>query len=589
MTSPKAHAIHYQVCFPHPNEHRYEVNIEVRHPAAHQAFQMASWIPGSYLIREFAKQVHSVSAWQGNRRLKLRMTGKDTWEVENDGSQAITLRYQVMAHDDSVRTAWLDARRGFFNGTSLFMQVLGQTHEPVSLTVEPNTHLPRWRLASSLTPVRIRPNGFGTYQADHFDELVDHPVEMGEFWDAEFETRGVNHRLVVSGATPRFDGDRLLRDTQAICESAIRFWHGRGRPPFDRYVFMLNVLPNGYGGLEHRNSTALVAQHSDLPRRGSANDHEGYHNLLGLISHEYFHTWNVKRLKPAEFSPYDLQSENLTELLWFFEGFTSYFDDVLLVRSGLLSHAQYLARLQKTLTQVEQTPGRNRHTLAQSSFEAWTKYYRPDPQTHNLTVSYYTKGSLVALCWDLLLRSEGHCLDEVMRLLWRKTRGGPMTESDWLHALEAVRGKPCLREHRAWVHGTGELPVHEWLKRHGVGIAPHTRGWAQSLGMRLQGGAGMRISHVLSGSWAARAGFAPGDDWVAIGEGESFDRAWRIESFEDLTTYAAFDRPLKAWVFRRRQGLCLSLPPMKAMETSSSTRLQVVDPDAMRRWLDDAA
>ncbi len=585
MNAKKTLAVHYQVSFPHPNEHRYEVSIEVRHPAPQQAFQMASWIPGSYLIREFVKQVHSVTAWQGSKRLKLQMTGKDTWQADNDGTEPITLRYQVMAHDESVRTAWLDSRRGFFNGTSMFMQVLGQSQDPVSMNIEPNEALPHWRLATSLSPLKIRANGFGTYHAQDFDELVDHPVEMGDFWEARFEVRGVEHRLVVSGASPRFDGERLLNDTRAICESVMRFWHGRGRPPFDRYVFLLHVLPSGYGGLEHRNSTALVAQHSDLPKRHSPNDHEGYHNLLGLISHEYFHTWNVKRLKPAEFSPYNYQTENLTELLWFFEGFTSYYDDLLLVRAGLLSPAQYLARLQKTMTQVDQTPGRHRHPLAQSSFEAWTKYYRADSQTHNLTVSYYTKGSLVALCWDLLLRSEGHSLDEVMRLLWRETHGGPMTEADWLDALETVRGKSCRREHRAWVHSTGELPVHEWLAQHGVGTASHRASWPQILGLRVQSGSGIRISHVLSGGWASRAGFAPGDEWVAIGEGRSHEDAWRIESLDDLSTYAALDRPLKAWVFRRRQGLSLDLPAMKRFESASSTRLDVQDRDALERWL----
>ena len=584
----KAPGIHYQVRFPNPQEHGFEVSIEIAHPLPQQSFQMASWIPGSYLIREFVKQVHSVSAWQGSKKLSLRMTSKDSWQVDTDGSHPLTLRYHVMAHDDSVRTAWLDTRRGFFNGTSLFMQVLGQTEERVTLNVTPPESLHRWRLATSMKPLKVRANGFGTYGAENFDELVDHPVEMGEFWEGQFKSRGVLHRLVVAGAPPRFDGDRLLKDTQQICESIMKFWHGRGRPFFDRYVFLLNVLPSGYGGLEHRNSTALLAQHSDLPKRQARNDHEGYLNLLGLISHEYFHTWNVKRLKPTEFSPYRYQSENHTELLWFFEGFTSYYDDLLLHRAGLLSTAQYLARLQKTITQVEQTPGRTRHSLAQSSFEAWTKYYRADSQTHNLTVSYYTKGALVALCWDLTLRHEGHRLDDVMRLLWTQTRGGPMDEAHWLSALETIRGKPCLREHRAWVHGRGELPLQHLLGQHGVSFQAHAPAWPQRLGLRVTPGSGIRISHVLTNGWASKSGFAPGDEWVAIGEGNSFDQAWRIESLDELSTYAALDRPLKAWVFRRRQGLLLNLLPMKHMEQPNAWRLDVQDAQAVKRWLSDS-
>ncbi len=578
--------IAYQVRFPEPERHVYEVTIRVDQPAPTQCFQMASWIPGSYLIREFAKQVHGVGAWQGQRKLAIDMVGKDLWQVQADPQQPLEIRYRVMAHDDSVRTAWLDTRRGFFNGTSLFMRVVGQHDQAVTVDIQAPESLAQWQLATALRALKVKSSGFGLYTASSFDELVDHPVEMGRFWSGEFKLRGVVHRLVVSGASARMDGQRLLHDTQKACEAVMSFWHGaRGRPPFDRYVFLLNTLPTGYGGLEHRNSTALLAQHSDLPRRDSANDHEGYLNLLGLISHEYFHTWNVKRLKPAQFEPYDYQQENLTQLLWFFEGFTSYYDDLLLRRAGLLSTAQYLARLQKTLTQVTQTPGRKQHSLAQSSFEAWTKYYRADSQSPNLTVSYYTKGSLVALCWDLTLRLEGHCLDDVMRLLWRQTQGGPMTEADWLQALQTVRGRSGAREHKAWVHGTHDLPVLDLLAQHGVGTKAHPLPWNQRLGLRLQSGAGLSIAQVLDDTWAARAGFAPGDEWVAVGEGQELHQAWRLLTLDDLDTYAAVDKPLKAWVFRRRQGLMLNLPSLRELAKPSGERLDIQDAAKIKRWL----
>ena len=316
--------IAYQVRFPEPERHVFEVTLRVAHPSATQGLQMASWIPGSYLIREFVKQVHAVSAYQGGRKVAIAMAGKDLWHVQADPHQALEVRYQVMAHDDSVRTAWLDTRRGFFNGTSLFMQVVGQQDQAVSVDIQAPATLSHWQLATALRAVKVKANGFGTYTASNFDELVDHPVEMGRFWSGKFTLRGVVHRLVVAGASPRLDGQRLLHDTQKACEAVMAFWHGpSGRPPFDRYVFLLNTVPSGYGGLEHRNSTALLAQHSDLPKRGSPNDHEGYLNLLGLISHEYFHTWHVKRLKPQDFAPYNYQQENLTELLWLFEGFTA--------------------------------------------------------------------------------------------------------------------------------------------------------------------------------------------------------------------------------------------------------------------------
>src|SRR6201999_3777529 len=235
------------------------------------------------------------------------------------------------------------------------------------------------------------------------------------------------------------------------------------------YVFMLNVVDDGYGGLEHRRSTALICARRDLPRHGSARKAEGYTTLLGLISHEYFHTWNVKRLRPAEFARYDYGRENYTELLWLFEGFTSYYDDLLLRRAGRIADAGYLRLLNKTINQVLQTPGRQVQSVADASFDAWVKYYRQDEQTPNSTVSYYTKGALVALCFDLTLRAEGNgTLDQAMRLLWKNSEGGPIDEADFAASLEAVGGRSFSKEIASWVHSTDELPLSDLLRAHGV-------------------------------------------------------------------------------------------------------------------------
>ncbi len=285
--------------------------------------------------------------------------------------------------------------------------------------------------------VVIDRQGFGTYlAAANYDELADSPVEMGDFWSANFDVCGVPHRFVVSGATASFDGDKLIADTRAICETEMRFWHGdkigkRGGPaaPFDRYVFMLNAVDDGYGGLEHRHSTALICTRRDLPQIGARKQPDGYTTLLGLISHEYFHTWNVKRMRPAEFSRYDYARENYTRLLWLFEGFTSYYDDLLLRRADRIDDAAYLKLLNKTVNQVLQTPGRQVQSVADASFDAWVKYYRQDEQTANTTVSYYTKGALVALCFDLTL-AQG--------------RQGNAGRRQWqaLLKVEAQRGRP---------------------------------------------------------------------------------------------------------------------------------------------------
>jgi predicted metalloprotease with PDZ domain len=422
----------------------------------------------------------------------------------------------VHAYDNSVRTAWLDAQRGFFNPTSLCLRVWGQTDLPHVLELPAVQECPQWRVATSLRAMKINAHGFGSYTAANYDELADAPVEMSDFWSGHFSSKGVPHRVVVTGAAPSFDGTRLLADMQAICDTEIAFWHGRGKAAHSHYVFLINAVADGYGGLEHQYSTALICKRDDLPRKGEATASDGYIGLLGLISHEYFHTWNVKRLRPAAFERYDYTQENYTDLLWFFEGFTSYYDDVLLCRAELISPAVYLKLLSKTINQVWQTPGRKRHSAAQSSFEAWTKYYRTDANSANLTVSYYTKGALIGLCLDLSLRQSGHSLDEVMRGLWKRCKAGPMTEQDLLAVLKDTTGRSWQRELKAWVHGTAELPVLDLLQAQGVSVLQDAAPMAQQLGLRVQENHAVQIQTVLNGGAAEAAGFAPGDEWLGI-------------------------------------------------------------------------
>ena len=325
-----------------------------------------------------------------------------------------------------------------------------------------------------------------------------------------------------------------------ICETAIAFWHGAaGRPPFDRYLFLLNAVDEGHGGLEHRSSTALVSPRRDLPRRpqpGEGGDRaaraeasDGYAGVLGLIAHEYFHAWNVKRLKPRDFAALDYGRENYTELLWFFEGFTSYYDDLLVARSGLVEAPRYLKLLGKTITTVAATPGREVQSVAAASFDAWVKYYRQDENTPNATVSYYAKGSLVALAFDLTLRSQGKgSLDDVMRRLWSASGGGPIDEAGIAAAFEAVGGRSYAAEIAAWVHGTEELPLEALLARFGVEFDRQPATLAQRLGVRVSEGAltGVKVTHVLRGSAGERAGLAPGDELIAAG-------GWRLRRLDD--------------------------------------------------------
>lgn len=581
-------AVHYRIELADLHAHLFRVTLTIARPQAQQRVALPVWIPGSYLVREFAKHLQRLQARQGGKAVALQQLDKCSWQIDCTPQRPLVLSYEVYAYDNSVRTAWLDATRGFFNGTSLCLRVLGLEDTPHELELAPSRATSHWSAVSGLTPVKLNRRGFGLYRAADYDELVDCPFELGDFWCGSFKAAGIPHRFVVAGAPPSFDGERLLADVRRICETEIRFWHGEGKrtsrkPPFYSYVFMLNATDDGYGGLEHRNSTALICSRRDLPRLG-ARPGDGYTTLLGLISHEYFHTWNVKRLRPAEFTRYDYSQENYTRLLWFFEGFTSYYDDLLLRRAGLIDDAGYLKLLNKTVNQVQQTPGREVQSVAQASFDAWVKYYRQDENTPNATVSYYSKGALVALCLDLSLRAEGsNTLDEVMRALWQRCRGGPMTEEDLLQVLHDVSGRVWTRELQRWVHSTAELPLRELLQRHGVAVHDEPAQLAQQLGLRVSEGTSIQVKTVLRGGAAEQAGLAAGDEWLGVEVGSGKARSsWRLTRLDDLPLYAGSHSKVRALVARDRRLLQLPLTLPRGVTT---WRLSAGDAARVAAWL----
>ena len=577
------------------NAHLFEVELHVAQPAAQQQLSMPVWIPGSYLVREFARHAFDFSAVEGDTAVDFVTLSKHQWQVNCSGKAPITVRFRVYAFDNSVRTAWLDAARGFFNASSLCLRVAGQTDAPQTLDLIAPEHLPHWRAATALLPLSaqtVHANGFGQYQAADYDELADSPVEMGDFWQGEFEAGGIPHRFVVAGAPASFDGERLLADAKAICTTEIRFWHPAGdAPPFGHYVFMLNAVDDGYGGLEHRASTALICAQRDLPRVGEPKPAAGYTTLLGLISHEYFHTWNVKRLRPAEFTRYDYDRENYTDLLWFFEGLTSYYDDLFLLRAGLIDTPTYLGLLTKAINQVQEAPGRLVQSVAAASFDAWVKYYRMDENTPNATISYYTKGALIGLCLDLSLRLEGHSsLDAVMRALWQRCQGGPMQESDVAAVLEQLSGRAYTQELADWVHGTTELPLESLLTRAGVTVHHDPAAIAQCLGLRcMPQDGGLRIKTVLRGGLAEQAGFAAGDDWLGVelpaSDGQAA-HAWRLRTLDDLPCVAGPHTTLTALVGR---GARLQRLPLRYLREATSWRLTVSDRTQLADWLQPSA
>ncbi|MEY8879438.1 MAG: M61 family metallopeptidase [Leptothrix sp. (in: b-proteobacteria)] len=575
--------VRYQVELADLSAHQYRVTLTLDRPAAQQVLSLPVWIPGSYLVREFARHLSALTARQGSRTVALVALDKQRWQADCSGRGALVVSYLVYAFDASVRTAWLDSERGFFNATSLCLAAESRESEPHQISLG---KLPAgWQVATGLPKLDKTQAGPSTWLAPSYDALIDHPFELGPFWRGQFNACGVPHEFVVAGAPPGFDGARLLADAQRICEAQIRFWHGddpaQNPPPFERYVFMLAAVDDGYGGLEHRNSTALICNRRDLPRHPPASAHaaatpaplsDGYVTLLGLISHEYFHTWNVKRLKPAEFSPYDLSRENPTELLWFFEGFTSYYDDLFLLRAGLIDAARHQRLLAKTINQVLGTPGRWVQSVAQASFDAWLKYYRPDENSANATVSYYTKGALVGLALDLTLRGEGRgSLDAVMRRLWQVGHAddglGAITEADIADALQHVGKRAYDAELARWVHGTDDLPLAELLASIGLVWRREAPTLAQRLGARVtEAPAGLKVQAVLRGGAAEQAGLAAGDELIALG-------GWRLAKLDDLPLYGAFEQPLALLASRDRRLLHLTLPAAAAASVDGAVSL----------------
>jgi predicted metalloprotease with PDZ domain len=524
--------IRYSIVPKQPAAHLFEVTVTVTDTdSAGQRFMLPVWIPGSYMVREFARNIVTLRAFnEAGRKVRIEKTDKHTWQAAPVNG-ALTLRYEVYAWDMSVRAAHLDDTTGFFNGTSVFLAAVGHEVAPCLVDIQKpaGPAYRNWRVATALPEARgTKRYGFGEYSAQNYDELVDHPVTLGEFALATFKAHGVPHDIVIAGRVVALDMARLAADLKRICEAQIALFEPKSKKaPVDRYVFMTQAVSDGYGGLEHRASTALICNRTDLPVEGRPQITEGYRTYLGLCSHEYFHTWNVKRIKPAAFAPYDLTRENYTSLLWLFEGFTSYYDDLILVRSGLIKPEEYFALLGKVVGGVLRGSGRLKQTVAESSFDAWVKYYRQDENAPNAIVSYYTKGSLVALAFDLTIRAQTNnrkSLDDVMRLLWQRFgrdfyRGKPVGVAE--DEIEAIFAEATGAELGALfeqaVRSTRDLPLETLLEPFGISLAPEPdRNAKPSLGARLRGGADCTLAAVHDGSAAQKAGLSAGDVLVAI-------------------------------------------------------------------------
>ena len=530
--------IRYRVTPADPRAHLFSVTCTVTAPDPQgQVLRLPAWIRGSYLVRDFAKHVVDLRARDDAGPVAFERLDKSSLRCA-PARGALTLDYTVYAFDDSVRKAFLDSRRGFFNGSSLFYAVAGREGEPVEVELVRGAapDCARWCVAGAMTPLAVDADGWGTYRAWDYEEALDHPFELGDFLRVDFRAGGIPHSIVLAGRCEP-DTGRLARDVTRIVEAQRRLFNNE--PKIDRYLFLTRVLGAGYGGLEHRASTALVCARNDLPTVGANGLPREYRTFLGLVSHEYFHLWNVKRIAPAAFLDSDLSAEAYTGDLWHYEGVTSYYDDLMLLRAGIFDAPAYLDLVAETATRLSRTPGRLTHTLADASFETWVKYYQPDENSPNATVNYYIKGALAALCLDLYLRLHTTAtLDAVMRELWqrygRDGRDGRNGKGVPERGLEAVAGELAGRDlapqFDAWLRTTAELPLAELLAEFGVEarlraalgdadlggrVGASSKAAGAALGIKLRPGE-MTVAHVVAGGAAQRAGVSGGDALVAL-------------------------------------------------------------------------
>ena len=529
--------LHYSVVLLNPHAHTFQVTLTIKNPNIDgQLLSLPAWIPGSYMIRDFAKNITTIKAYSNNNPIQLTKIDKSTWQAASTKAE-LTLEYEVYAWDLSVRSAHFDMTHAFFNGTSLFLMPHGFENGPSIVNIEKptDTKYSSWKITTSLNSKKVDSLGFGTYEADNYDDLIDHPVEIGTHTEFDFSVENTTHKMAFTGVHRAYE-ERLKQDLTKICQTHCTMFGEL--PELKEYVFLTMVTGDGYGGLEHRSSTSLMCSRDDLPLANEPKEpNEKYRNFLGLCSHEYFHTWNIKRIKPDSFMPYNLTSETYTRQLWAFEGITSYYDELALVRSNVISLDSYLELIGQTITRVLRGKGRFNQSVAESSFEAWTKFYKQDESAPNAIVSYYAKGALLALCLDLTIRKNTNnekSLDDIMRFLWvnfgKKSIGLPEAEIESI--VSKVSGFDLTTFFKKYLYGVEELPLKELLSEFGIryNLRPTTsvddKGGKElksdrkdhvSIGARFAiDNLGAKITQVFSNEGAEHAGLSAGDIIIAI-------------------------------------------------------------------------
>jgi len=586
--------LRYTVDFSSADQHLFNLELHIpSHQHQQLTLSLPSWLPGSYMIRDFAKNIINLSATD---QVEITAIDKQSWQV-NTGGKACIIRYQVYALDHSVRTAFLDRQRAFFNGSSVFLAVVEMSDIEHLLEVKAPQFSNQWQVATGLPRANNTAKyHFGHYVAADYAQLIDCPFEVAPFDHVEFEVAGVCHHLILSG---RHYGDlpRIASDLTKLCQHHIDLFERdiEQTPPFSEYWFLTNILPNGFGGLEHKNSTALLCSTFDFANKNSPIEvNDSYQSFLSLASHEYFHAWNICRIKPQEFIPYPLDQECYTQQLWAYEGITSYYDDFSLYRSGIISFEKYLSLLSKTISRVNRGQGQSKQSVIESSFYTWTKFYQQGADAQNNIVSYYTKGSLVALWLDLTIRERSHyqySLDDVMRKLWQDF-GKPNIGTklnDIIDIASALIKQDLTQELLELLHGKTTIPLQKLLDNVGVALEsqaskvqspliPSTCEHNPYLGISIKASdTGVVVTTVAQDSPAEQAGINAQDQLIA------FDKLV-LSSTNLATVVANLSLGQSFAVDFIRQGQLLTTELTLVESPQELSKLVVTKPDLTVRW-----
>lgn len=564
--------LHYQIEFDDYRQHLIHVTLRfLANPT--QVLALPTWIPGSYLIREFSKHIEAVKAYdEAGRILKIQKFEKNKWRLFNTDHELITVEYDVYAYDLSVRGAYVDQTRLYVNPACACLGLEGQEDKAIEVEVFLPNELKHFQLATGLAAKSLV-KGRYTLKAKNYAELIDGPFELAEQTRFSFEAAGIPHEFVVSGKHA-MNATRMQQDLEKICATEIAMF---GSAPFQDYTFMTMATGNSYGGLEHPNSTSLITPRDDLPKANEPEEpSKEYQRFLGLCSHEYFHSWLVKFIRPDSFVNYDLNREGYTSLLWIFEGFTSYYDDLILLRSGVVNQESYIALLKAQIDRYLQNPGRAIQTVAESSFDAWVKFYRQDENSNHAGTSYYNKGCLVALCLDLGLRLRGSSLDALMRKLYDNAQQGIQVHERTIYELcQELTGDSWAEQINHLINTTEELPLDQLFPEFGLSYSLKNDK-RLPLGLKLADKPeGVVVQAARRDGQAAQAGLSAHDVIIAI---DGLKASSKL-----IEQYAKQSGTFSVHAFRRDE--LMQFEVNAAGSELTEVELKVEDQAKLDRWL----